>query len=88
MSLQATIEDVKQVWEGLDDNYKKSVLSQSKLYDTSTEQLCEHFWNTRKFKNQVLNEGKTLIASENPFDKMNQLSEEQVKSITDRFKNL
>jgi hypothetical protein len=86
--IQSMPEDVKQVWEGLDDGYKKSVLSQSKLYDTSTAQLCEHFWNTRKFKNNVLNEGKTLIASENPFDRMNQLSEEQVKSFTDRFKNL
>lgn len=86
--IQSMPEEVKQVWENLDDKYKNSVLSQSKLYDISNEQLCEHFWNTRKLEKYVLNEGKTLIASENPFDRMNQLSEEQVKSITERFKNL
>ena len=86
--IQSMPEEVKQVWENLDDKYKNSVLSQSKLYDISSEQLCEHFWNTRKLEKYVLNEGKTLIASENPFDRMNQLSEEQVKSITERFKNL
>lgn len=86
--IQSMPEEIKQVWENLDDKYKSSVLAQSKLYDISSEQLCEHFWNTRKLEKYVLNEGKTLIASENPFDRMNQLSDEQVKSMTDKFKNL
>ena len=86
--IQSMPDDVKQIWESMNNDYKKSVISQSKLYDTSTSQLCEHFWSTRKLEKYVLNEGKTLIASENPFDKMNKLSDNQIDDFTSRFKNL
>lgn len=86
--IQSMPQKIKKVWENLDGKYKKSILSQSKLYDISTKQLCENFWLTRKLEQLNLNEGKTLIASENPFDRINTLTEEEVKAITNRFKSI
>ena len=49
----------------------------------------EHFWNTRNF-DFVVNESRILLESNsnNPFEKMNKLSESEEEYFTKKFKSL
>lgn len=79
--------DIKPIWEKVDNKMKKSIISQSKFYDISTKEKVEHFWTTRKFDTTV-NENKILLESNNPFEKMNKLSDNEINHFIDQFKKL
>ena len=49
-------ENVKPIWEQLNESAKKSILSQARLYPEDvlkTENQIEHFWSTRNLKKNV-----------------------------------
>ena len=59
-------ENVKPIWNQLNESSKKSILSQARLYPEdvlTTEAQVEHFWSTRKLKtNESVT--KKLVAHE------------------------
>lgn len=86
--LEVMPEDIKPIWESLDNSGKKSILAQARYYDLSTDDLKNYFWTTRKF-NTSLNESKAnLIETSNPFESTERLSEEQINFFTNRFKGI
>ena len=80
-------ENIKPIWRTLNESAKKSILSQAILYPAlDTEEKIEHFWLTRPFKanessNKKLVSHETLILED-------KLSDEDVKSILEKFKNI
>ena len=80
-------ENIKPIWEKLNNTSKKSILSQARLYpELTTESKIEHFWLTRSLKkNESVT--KTLVAHESLIQE-DKLAESDVKAIMERFKNL
>lgn len=81
-------ETTKVKWEQTNESTKKSILSQAKLYPSDvlmTEQQVEHFWLTRNLKTESVS--KKLI-SEDRLIQEDRLSESEVNSIMERFKNI
>ncbi len=78
--------DIQPLWEKVDAKMKKSIIAQAKFYDTSSTTLVEHFWTTRNF--DFVNETKVLLESNNPFEKMNKLSDDEIDYFTNKFKGL
>jgi len=82
-------ENIKPIWEGLNQNSKKSVLSQARLYPgevMTTENQVEHFWNTRNLKK---NESVTKkLVSHEALIQEDTLSDNEAQLILERFKSL
>jgi hypothetical protein len=82
-------ENIKPIWEQLNETSKKSVLSQARLYPEDvlkTEDQVEHFWSTRNFKkNESVT--KKLVSHESLIQE-DKLSDNEAKMILERFKNL
>jgi len=82
-------ENVKPIWEQLNDTSKKSILSQARLYPEdvlTTEAQVEHFWSTRKLKtNESVT--KKLVSHESLIQE-DKLSDNDVQAIMERFKNV
>lgn len=82
-------ENVKPIWEQLNDSSKKSVLSQARLYPEDvlkTESQVEHFWLTRNLKkNESVT--KKLVAHEALIQE-DKLSDNEAQAILERFKNI
>ena len=75
-------ENIKPIWEQLNDSSKKSALSQARLYPEDvlkTENQVEHFWLTRNFKkNESVT--KKLVAHESLIQE-DKLSDKDVTAI-------
>jgi hypothetical protein len=82
-------ENIKPIWEQLNETSKKSVLSQARLYPEEvlkTEGQVEHFWSTRNFKkNESVT--KKLVSHESLIQE-DKLSDNEAQMILERFKNL
>ena len=80
-------ENVKPIWNQLNESSKKSILSQARLYpDLDSESKVEHFWLTRNLKkNESVN--KKLV-SHTSLIQEDKLSDKEVSAIMERFKNL
>ena len=80
-------ENIKPIWNQLNESSKKSILSQARLYpDLTTESKVEHFWLTRSLKKNE-SVSKKLIAHESLIQE-DKLPENEMKAILERFKNL
>jgi len=82
-------ENMKPIWNQLNESTRKSVLSQARLYPDEvlqTEAQLEHFWNTRNLKtNETVT--KKLVSHEALIQE-DKLPESEMNSIMERFKNL
>ena len=82
-------DNIKPIWEQLNDPSKKSILSQARLYPEdvlTTEAQVEHFWSTRKLKtNESVT--KKLVSHESLIQE-DKLSDSDVQAIMERFKNI
>ena len=82
-------ENVKPIWNQLNESSRKSVLSQARLYPEDvlkTESQVEHFWLTRNLKK---NESVTKkLVSHEALIQEDKISDKEVESIMERFKNL
>ena len=82
-------ENIKPIWNQLNESAKKSVLSQARLYPVDvlkTESQIEHFWATRNFKtNESVT--KKLVAHEGLIQE-DRLSDKEAQAILERFKNI
>ncbi len=82
-------ENTKAIWEQLNESAKKSFLSQARLYPEEvlqTENQIDHFWSTRNLrKNESIS--KKLVAHESLIQE-DKLSDNEVKAIMERFKNI
>jgi hypothetical protein len=80
-------ENVKPIWNQINESSKKSILSQARLYpDLDSESKVEHFWLTRNLKkNESVN--KKLV-SHTSLIQEDKLSDKEVSAIMERFKNL
>ena len=82
-------ENIKPIWNQLNENARKSILSQARLYPAEvlmTESQVEHFWLTRKLKtNESVT--KKLVAHESLIQE-DKLSDNDVTAIMERFKNI
>ena len=82
-------ENIKPVWNQLNESTRKSVLSQARLYPDEvlkTEAQLEHFWMTRNLKtNESVT--KKLVSHESLIQE-DKLSPDEMNSIMERFKNL
>ena len=79
---------IKAKWQLTNESTKKSILSQAKLYPSDvlmTEQQIEHFWLTRNLKTE--SNSKKLI-SEDKLIQEDRLSDTEMKSIMERFKQI
>jgi hypothetical protein len=80
-------ENIKPIWKQLNESSKKSILSQARLYtDLTTESKVEHFWLTRSLKKNE-SVSKKLVAHESLIQE-DKLSDKEMTSIMERFKNL
>ena len=82
-------ENVKPIWNQLNESSKKSILSQARLYPEDvlkTESQIEHFWLTRNLKkNESVT--KQLVSHESLIQE-DRLSDKDVQAIMERFKNI
>jgi len=82
-------ENIKPIWNQLNENSKKSILSQARLYPNDvmkTESQVEHFWMTRNLKkNESVT--KKLVSHESLIQE-DKLSDNELKAIMERFKNI
>jgi hypothetical protein len=82
-------ENIKPIWNQLNENARKSILSQARLYPTevmSTDSQVEHFWMTRNLKkNESVT--KKLVSHESLIQE-DKISENELTAIMERFKNL
>jgi hypothetical protein len=82
-------ENIKPIWNQLNESSKKSVLSQARLYPEDvmkTEGQVEHFWLTRNLKkNESVT--KKLVAHESLIQE-DKMSDNEAQAILERFKNL
>jgi hypothetical protein len=82
-------ENVKPIWNQLNENARKSILSQARLYPAevmSTDSQVEHFWMTRNLKkNESVT--KKLVSHESLIQE-DKISEQELSAIMERFKNL
>jgi len=82
-------ENVKPVWNQLNESSKKSLLSQARLYPEDvlkTEAQVEHFWLTRNLKK---NESVTKkLVSHEALIQEDKISDNEAQAILERFKNL
>jgi hypothetical protein len=82
-------ENIKPIWNQLNENARKSVLSQARLYPVevmATDSQVEHFWMTRNLKkNESVT--KKLVSHESLIQE-DKINESELKSIMERFKNL
>jgi hypothetical protein len=82
-------ENIKPIWNQLNESSRKSVLSQARLYPDEvmkTESQVEHFWLTRNLKK---NESVTKkLVSHDALIQEDKLSDNELKSIMERFKSL
>jgi len=98
LSVQKTFEDVlienmpselKPIWEQLNANFQKSIISSAKLYpDLSTPSRMEKFWESRKLETYTsINESKKVL-NENRVVDNTSLSDEQIDAFISKIKNL
>ena len=82
-------ENTKAIWKQLNESAKKSILSQARLYPSdmlTTESQIEHFWGTRNLKT---NESVTKkLVSHDALIQEDKLSDTELNSIMERFKNI
>jgi len=82
-------ENIKPIWNQLNENARKSILSQARLYPSevmTTESQVEHFWMTRNLKkNESVT--KKLVSHESIIQE-DKISENELTAIMERFKNL
>ena len=79
-------ENIKSIWEVTNESSKKSILSQAKLYpELDNEAKVEHFWLTRNLKK---NESTKKMISHDSLIQEDKLSDNEFKSILERFKNI
>jgi hypothetical protein len=82
-------ENTKAIWKQLNESVKKSILSQARLYPSDmlmTESQIEHFWGTRNLKT---NESVTKkLVSHDALIQEDKLSDGELNSIMERFKNI
>ena len=82
-------ENTKAIWKQLNESAKKSILSQARLYPSDmlmTESQIEHFWGTRNLKT---NESVTKkLVSHDALIQEDKLSDGELNSIMERFKNI
>ena len=82
-------ENIKPIWNQLNESSKKSMLSQARLYPEDvlkTESQIEHFWLTRNLKkNESVT--KKLVSHESLIQE-DKLSDKEVTAIIERFKNI
>ena len=83
-------ENIKPIWNQLNENARKSILSQARLYPQEvmqTESQVEHFWMTRP--NLKKNESVTKkLVSHDSLIQEDKLSDKELGMIMERFKNL
>ncbi len=82
-------ENIKPIWNQLNENARKSILSQARLYPSevlTTESQVDHFWMTRNLKkNESVT--KKLVSHESLIQE-DKISEKELTAIMERFKNL
>jgi hypothetical protein len=82
-------ENIKPIWNQLNESSRKSILSQARLYPDDvmkTESQVEHFWMTRNLKkNESVT--KKLVSHESLIQE-DKLSDNELKAIMERFKTL
>jgi hypothetical protein len=82
-------ENIKPIWNQLNESARKSILSQARLYPSDvmkTESQLEHFWMTRNLKK---NESVTKkLVSHEALIQEDKLSDKELGAIMERFKNL
>ncbi len=82
-------ESVKPIWNQLNENSRKSILSQARLYPGESlmnESQIEYFWMTRNLKkNESVT--KKLVSHESLIQE-DKISDGELNAIMERFKNL
>jgi hypothetical protein len=82
-------DSIKPIWNQLNESNRKSILSQSRLFPAEvlqTESQIEHFWNTRNLKK---NESVTKkLVSHEALIQEDKVSNDEMKAIMERFKNI
>ena len=82
-------ENIKPIWNQLNENARKSILSQARLYPEDvikTESQVEHFWLTRNLKK---NESVTKkLVAHDALIQEDKISDKELSAIMERFKNL
>jgi hypothetical protein len=82
-------ENMKPIWNELNESAKKSILSQARLYPEDVlknESQIEHFWSTRNLKaNESVT--KKLVSHQNLIQE-DKLSDNDLQAIMERFKNI
>jgi len=80
-------ENIKPIWNQLNESSRKSILSQARLYpELNTDSKIEHFWLTRNIKKNE-STAKKLVSHESLIQE-DKLSDSELNSIMERFKNL
>lgn len=82
-------ENIKPIWNQLNESSRKSILSQARLYPEDvmqSESQLDHFWLTRNLKkNESVT--KKLVSHESLIQE-DKISDNELTAIMERFKNL
>ena len=82
-------QDLKPVWNSLNENHKLSIISTAKLYPSlDTPTRIEKFWESRKLESYtMINESKKVL-NENKMVDNTSLTDSQIDSFINKIKNL
>ena len=81
--------DLQPIYEGLENDQKKSILLTAKLYpNLDTPAKMEAFWNSRKMENYSLIKESKQVLQKNQLVDNTTLSEDQLDRFYNRLKNI
>jgi len=88
--IDAIPDELMDVWNGLNDTVKQSVLSQAKFYPNlvGSQLKMESFWNSRDLEHYSTNPSKVLLNENKNIVVDSKLSENQIDRFINAFKNI
>lgn len=88
--IDAIPEELVDIWNGLNDTIKQSVLSQAKFYPNlvNSQPKMESFWNSRGLEQHSKNPSKVLLNENKKIVNDSKLSDNQIDRFIDAFKNI
>ncbi len=83
-------EDVKPLWENLNEGVKQTVLASSAWFPIKNELSIEHFWRTRNLEkySTPLNESVKEVVTDIVFPEDVKFTDSQIDKFMDRFNNI
>lgn len=87
--VKALPEDLKPIWESLDSNLQKNILSKSKFFNLRTDEHLVNFWESADLNAYAINENSALInENSNEMKDNDTLSDVEIAKFMNKFNSI